>query len=311
MAPRPLPLALFVAATAVGCAHKSNRAPSVAESYDDGSAAYVEAAPSDASLPELPAMKSSVDVAQASAPVAPGAVMATVPSSHGRAAETKRPTKGSDQPSTGQTADAPDDAMLTMGADVDQMLIFTGQVALMVEHGTTAEAIDRAVVIAVGAGGYVAELNDTMVRVRIPSKNFRRTLRDMEALGDVNSRQVQALDVSEEFHDLKVRLDNLRATRVRIEKLLGQSKDLTQILTVEKELERVSSEIDRIEGRMRLLSSQAAFSTLALAFAEHAAKGDLIVADDGDPPPPPPPRTLGSAADWVGDIGVHHLLRLD
>ena len=199
------------------------------------------------------------------------------------------------------------DELQTMGADsVDQMLIFTGQLALRVEFGKTAQTIDAAVGLAVNAGGYVAEMTDSSLRLRVPSKRFRKVMTQIEGLGEVQSRGVSALDVSEEFHDLGVQLENLKATRERIEKLLSQAKDLTQILTIEQELQRVTSEIDRIEGRMRLLSSQAAFSTINLGVGERPQQQDVkIAADDA---PPTPPRTLSNSAPWISEVGVHGLM---
>ena len=213
------------------------------------------------------------------------------------------------QPSGG--AERALEEMRTTGADsVDQMIIFTGQLALEVEFSATSGAIDEAVAVAVGAGGYVAEMTNNTLRLRVPSKRFRRAMKQLEALGDVKSRGVQAMDVSEEFHDIEVRLSNLKATRSRIAKLLASSKDLVEILKVEKELQRVTVEIDRIEGRLRLLASQAAFSTVAIGFSERPEDRDepLVVVADDPPPPPPPPRTLGSAAGWIGDVRVQSLI---
>jgi len=213
------------------------------------------------------------------------------------------------QPSGG--AERALEEMRTTGADsVDQMIIFTGQLAIEVEFSATSAAIDDAVAVAVGAGGYVADMTNNTLRLRVPSKRFRRAMKQFEALGDVTSRGVQAMDVSEEFHDIEVRLSNLKATRSRIAKLLASSKDLAEILKVEKELQRVTVEIDRIEGRLRLLASQAAFSTVAIGFSERPEERDeaLVVVADAPPPPPPPPRTLGSAARWIGEVRVQALI---
>ena len=216
-------------------------------------------------------------------------------------------------PAAGESGAEPAIAELdTIGADsVDQMLIFTGQLAIEIEFASTPQTVDAAVAIAVESGGYVAEMTDATLRLRVPSKRFRRTMREIEALGDVRSRGVQALDVSEEFHDLQVRLDNLQATRSRIQKLLGQAKDLSEILTIEKELERVTAEIDRIQGHLRLLASQAAFSTIAVAFAERPDDTIPKVIAGGGVPAVADPRTLPSSATWVGEVGIHRLLRFD
>ncbi len=202
----------------------------------------------------------------------------------------------------------------TIGADsVDQMLIFNGAVDMVVDAGTTPSVIDAAVDLAVAAGGYISQQTDTTLQLRVPSRRFRKLMRGVERLGEVRSRSVQTLDVSEQFHDLKVRLDNLKATRTRIQKLLGQAKDLNEILRVEQELQRVTTEIDQIEGRLRYLSSQTAFSTVSVSFAERAPEVTIVETEEKEPPPPPPPpaRVLDASAAWVGDIGVHRLMRLD
>jgi hypothetical protein len=204
------------------------------------------------------------------------------------------------------------DDLPTTGDDaVDQMLVFNGALALAVLPDTIPASIDASVQLAVDAGGYVAQQTDTGLTLRVPSKRFRKLMKGLEALGQVRSRSVQTLDVSEEFHDLKVRLENLQSTRTRIQKLLGQAKDLSEILVVEKELERVSAEIDAIEGRLRFLSSQAAFSTVTMAFQELPRETTIAAPDEPPPPPlPAPARTLGASATWVEEVDVHRLMSL-
>lgn len=203
------------------------------------------------------------------------------------------------------------DELPTTGDDsVEQMLVFNGALSLAVAPDTIPAGIDAAVQLAVDAGGYIAQQTDTSLTLRVPSRRFRRLMKGLEGLGQVRSRSVQTLDVSEEFHDLKVRLENLQSTRTRIQKLLGQAKDLTEILVVEKELERVSAEIDAIEGRLRFLSSQAAFSTVTMAFQELPREVVIVQPDETPPPPPlpPPVRLLDASATWVGEVDVHRLL---
>ena len=306
---RVLPSLICSIPLLVACAPKSRDATEPPADYYGGAAA-AEAPAGDADYADASAAPvSAADVSGTSpAPVPPSAVMGTVaPTS------TKADASASSGSGKGDKAIAD---MPTMGDDsIDQMIIFTGQLSLEVEFSATSVAIDDAVAIAVGAGGYVAEMTDTTLRLRVPSKRFRRAMKSLEELGEVRSRGVQAVDVSEEFNDLQVRLDNLKATRKRIEKLLSQTKDLNQILVVEKELQRVTVEIDRIEGRMRLLSSQAAFSTISMAFTERPQPQEqLEVASGGEvhqPPPPPPPKTLAASAPWMGEVGVHRLMRID
>jgi len=299
---RAIPILCLISLFSTACAAQhASSAPAPDPYYADAGGAEM-AAPTGAVEPApAAATTGSTDDVQAAS------VIAAVPA--GQASKSK---------SKGETAEADPDDLRTLGADsIEQMIIFTGQLSLEVEFSAAHDAIDDAVSMAVSAGGYVATMTDTTVQLRVPSKSFRKVMRSLESVGDVLSRGVQAVDVSEEFNDLEVRLANLQATRKRIEKLLSQTKDLSQILVVEKELQRVTVEIDRLQGRMRMLSSHAAFSTIALAVSERPEEQPVkvIVEEDEPPPPPPPPpappKTLASSAAWIGGVGVHKLMHLE
>lgn len=241
---------------------------------------------------------------QGSGAVIPAAVMGSIPPA-------SKPT-GAIATAGGEKTIA-DDQLPTTGDDsVDQMLVFNGALGLAVAPDTIPASIDAAVQQAVEAGGYVAQQTDAALTLRVPSKRFRKLMKGLEGLGQVRTRSVQTLDVSEEFHDLEVRLENLQSTRGRIQKLLSQTKDLAETLTVEKELERVSAEIDAIEGRLRFLSSQAAFSTVTMAFQELPREVTIVAPDETPPPPPlpPPARLLDSSAEWLDEVDVHRLMSL-
>lgn len=258
-----------------------------------------------AAVPGAMPMPGAVPASMASAgAMVPAAVMGSIPPA-------SKPT-GAIATAGGEKTIADDELPTTGDDSIDQMLVFNGSLGLAVAPDTIPASIDAAVQLAVEAGGYVAQQTDAALTLRVPSKRFRRLMKGLEGLGQVRTRSVQTLDVSEEFHDLKVRLENLHSTRTRIQKLLSQTKDLSETLIVEKELERVSAEIDAIEGRMRFLSSQAAFSTVTMAFEELPREVTIVQTDDTPPPPPlpPPARLLDSSAEWLGEVDVHRLMSL-
>ena len=300
---------LFLLALGLGCAAKSktdSHAPMPDDVYGGVDMAAAEAAPE-----AMAAMPGDMAGATPSASPGPGAVMpAAVMGSI--AAPAARPNGGGDQAEGGEAAIA-DDLPTTGDDSVEQMLVFNGALHLAVQPDSIPASIDAAVERAVRAGGYIAQQTDTSLTLRVPSRRFRRLMKGVEGLGQVRSRSVQTLDVSERYHDLKVRLENLQATRSRIQKLMGQAKDLSEILVVEKELERISAEIDTIEGQLRYLSSQAAFSTVTITFSE-LPRELTIVEDEHEPvvppPPPPPARVLDSSVEWIDEVDVTRLLSL-
>lgn len=298
---------LGLLASSLACAAQSKAgAPMDAGYYAEAAPAYDDVAGAEARddsgmQAELPAM--TVGAAQAGA-VMPASVMGSPAPA--------RAVVASGDGSGGERAISDDDVPTT-GDGVDQMLVFNGALSLAVAPDTIPSSIDTAADLAVAAGGYIAQQTDTTLTLRVPSGRFRKLMRGLEGLGQVRGRSVQTLDVSEEFHDLKVRLENLLATRTRIQKLLGQAKDLTEILVVEKELERLSVEIDGIEGRLRFLSSQATFSTVTLGFQE--LPREVVIVEPDEPPalvvpPAAPARLLDSSVEWIGEVDVQRLMSL-
>ncbi len=184
------------------------------------------------------------------------------------------------------------------------MLIYTAVIDMQSERGQVVATLDRVAEAATAMGGFLIRRTDTSVQVRVPSPRFREGLRQLETFGEVLHRSISADDVSEEFHDMEVRLQNLRAVRQRLEQFLARAANMQEALTIERELERVTREIDTIEGRMRFLSARVAFSLVTVNVRERPSVEPLIVA------PPPPRRLLALPVEWLNRLGLNNLLNV-
>lgn len=147
---------------------------------------------------------------------------------------------------------------------IRQLLIYTATYHLAVFEATA--AIDAAQKLAEDAGGYLVRRGDREITVRVPVDAYRSTLAKMTALGDVLHREETVEDVTERFYDLMVRLKNARALRDRFEQLLAKAENVKEALEVQRELGRVTAEIESMEGRMRVLKELIAFSTITMRF---------------------------------------------
>lgn len=114
-------------------------------------------------------------------------------------------------------------------------------------------------------GGYLALRQDREITIRVPRERFDETLRRVEALGDVLARSVAAEDVTDQYVDLELRLKNAQAVRARLEKLL-EAATVRDAVEIHKELAKVTDEIERLEGKIKLLRDRIAFSTIAVRF---------------------------------------------
>lgn len=148
----------------------------------------------------------------------------------------------------------------------ERKLIKTGSVSLEVEQlAATEEAV---LAWCQSFGGYVASSfnheTNAAFTVRIPAVRFDDAMAAAGNLGRVRSRNISTQDVSEQFYDLRTRLDTRKILRDRLQSYLAQAKDMEDLLHIERELNSTLTEIESMEGRMRRLSNQIDYSTITV-----------------------------------------------
>lgn len=184
------------------------------------------------------------------------------------------------------------------------MLIYTGGLSLRIEETNMPALIDRIINEAELLGGHLMKRTNTSITIKVPSPHFRQAMAKVEALAEVTERSVSAQDVTEEYLDLEIRLKNLQATRERLQEFFARAKNVDEALAVERELERVSQEIDRAQGRLKYLQSHVAFSSIHVTLEPKTSS--LIVAKGT----PPPARVIALPVRWLNDVGLNSLLNL-
>lgn len=104
---------------------------------------------------------------------------------------------------------------------------------------------------------------------RLTPQNFDVVLEKVKSLGRVALERVTGEDVSEEYVDLTARLNTNKTVHERLINILQvNSKNVKDILEVEREIARVGQEIERIEGRMKYLDNQVALATITVDYYE-------------------------------------------
>ena len=122
--------------------------------------------------------------------------------------------------------------------------------------------------IAVQRGGWVvsesrSSLHVGSISIRVPSAQLDAAVRAISALGlEVLSISSSSQDVTEEYFDVQARISNLHVTRDSLRELLSREGELEDILEVQREITRVSEEIEILEGRKRYLEQTSATSLI-------------------------------------------------
>ena len=144
------------------------------------------------------------------------------------------------------------------------------------------DSLERAVAqvkeLAARLGGYVANSEIEVgksrqrqgdIEMKVPATRFEETLSGLTPIGRLESVNVEAQDVGEEFVDVTARMDNAKRLEQRLIDLLAtRTGKLKDVLDVEQSLARVREEIERHEGRIRYLKAHTAMSTLSVTVHE-------------------------------------------
>jgi hypothetical protein len=113
---------------------------------------------------------------------------------------------------------------------------------------------------------------------------------ELGKLGVVESRSLQAQDVTQEYVDLTTRIRVLRETQTQLIALLKQARNVEEALQVRRSLDAITMELEQAMGRLRMLENLIGFSTLTLRLSERGPQNAIPSSNDPFP--------------WVDTLGV-------
>ncbi|MEL6653514.1 MAG: DUF4349 domain-containing protein [Bacteroidota bacterium] len=123
--------------------------------------------------------------------------------------------------------------------------------------------------------GYVQTGGLTQITLRIEAQYLEQAVAKVETFGEVESRNIRSQDVTDQYYDLNSRIESLQKSRQRYLELLDDATNVSDVLAVEKELERVTQELEALQGRFKLLNDQVNYSTLTVYLQEKVKPGPL------------------------------------
>ncbi len=165
----------------------------------------------------------------------------------------------------------------------EAMLIKKARLALVVDNIESTRSDISRICQESGAYVYSDEQYDETDRlssrqtIRVPVDHFDSVLTRLERLGKaVENRTIEVSDVTEEFVDLQARIRAKKNLESRYFEILKKASKVTDMLAIEDELNKVRTDIERMEGRVGYLGNQVAYSTITIDYHE-----PVVVTDYG------------------------------
>ena len=159
-------------------------------------------------------------------------------------------------------------------------IIKTGELGVEVPEYAPAYAQVQAIVARFRA--FVADVNSqegpggavtSKVTIRVVPEEFEALFGALKAVGRVESENVKAADVTAQYVDLEARIKASQINEERLQELVKSKSiidKMASLLEVERELARVRTEIEQMQGQLRVMADHISLSTLAVTLREPA-----------------------------------------
>ena len=172
-----------------------------------------------------------------------------------------------------------------VAALVTQQRIIVRTVDMSIVVSDVPTAVDGVAELARELGGWMvttdrSEKHFGFVAIRVPADRLdEAVLRLRKMAVEVESEVSGSRDVTDEYFDIKARLENQQATEQALRRLLDRAEKVQDALKVQQALTQVQEDIERHLGRIKLLEETSAFSlinvSLRLEHAEMSVDGGL------------------------------------
>jgi len=214
-------------------------------------------------------------------------VASTAPNDRLRAMAKPKKTEFKDEKTPASAADNTTESQYAVSAEPSASPTVVGPTAnrKLIRNATAElevasfdESIQKITAFASEEKGYVATTSSEKqangklrgeIVVKVLPDNLDRFLGKLRGIGGLKNQALTTEDVTKAYFDAESRLKNARLMEQRlIEILKTKSKDVADLLEVEKELGRVREQIETMQGELKFMDSQVAFATVTITLAE-------------------------------------------
>jgi hypothetical protein len=167
---------------------------------------------------------------------------------------------------------------VTLVSRASLKIIYNANIEVIVKDLKAAKGLLKS---AIGkSGGFIAsdevreqtgETRSGHWRIRVPTEQFETLREAILEIGEPVQNKADSEDVTDQYFDLEGRIKNKKTEQEAIRRYLEDKKitaKLEEIVAVERELSRISGELEQLEGTMRRLQDRTSLATIDVTFRE-------------------------------------------
>lgn len=162
-----------------------------------------------------------------------------------------------------------------LAAAAGRKMIYTDDITIRVKKYDKAK--DDVMALTTKFSGYISSSRESTapevpaqgtIAVRVPASKFQDFLVELRKVGTVLNENLTGDDVTKEYVDIQAQINAKRIELGRLLDLLNRTARLSDLLTVEREVTRVQTELDQLTGRINEMSNLIALSTASITLGE-------------------------------------------
>lgn len=155
----------------------------------------------------------------------------------------------------------------TPTAPAERKLIKTGNISIEVQSLKESEqALNQFVA---EMGGYITNTwsytNSFNATIKIPADRFEEAMTKAGTLGKTRNRNTNTEDVTDQYFDLKTRIETKITMQQKFQEYLKKADDIKDLLEIERQLNSVTTDIEIMQGQFNRLANQISYSTITVS----------------------------------------------
>lgn len=127
-----------------------------------------------------------------------------------------------------------------------------------------------------GSWYYSNNMKNGYFTVRVPADKYDLFVNGVTENCHVSSISESVEDIGQQYFDTEMRLKTLKTKLARLQELLAQAKDLSDIITLESEISNTEYQIDNFTSTLNRYDSLVGYSTITVNIQEVSRVGDTV-----------------------------------
>ncbi len=133
----------------------------------------------------------------------------------------------------------------------------------------------KVLTIAKQYGGYLQYGDEENLEIKVLADSLEVVLESLSRLGEVENQSIYSNDVTDQYTDFKLRLDGAIKARDRYLELLNKANEVSDIILIERELERLNLEIENLKREVNELTESIRYAKIHVSIREKIKPGPI------------------------------------